>query len=256
MRSRLSSYAVVALLLLLSAVAAQAQSITLWPAVVPLAGNYGQSVTEVLTLRNDTDFPLDFTLEARDVVVRDGARVFVEAGQLADSIAASAVFTPRTLRVAAHSSSAATVTLTLPAEMQHRAVVAYFRGITPVPSGRQQAFLSLGSLFTFTVSDHVSIAAGVLEADPPSATSNTRLQSVLVNDGEEPVVPTGMAVILNADGRLAGKAPFAARRLLPGETATLVADYPGELPTGSYRTVATFDIAGRALTLTGSLDVP
>lgn len=256
MRSRLSSCFLIALFLFLTAVAAHAQSITLWPAVTPLAGNHGQSVTEILTLQNDTDFPLDFTLEARDVVVRDGARVFVEAGQLADSIAASAVFTPRTLRVAAHSSAAATVTLTLPAAMQHRAVVAYFRSTTPVPSGKQQTFLSLGSLFTFTVSDHVSVAAGMLEVEPPSATSNTRLQSVLVNDGEEPVVPTGMAVLLDADGRLAGKAPFAARRLLPGETATLVADYPGELPTGSYRAVATFDIAGRALTLTASLDVP
>jgi hypothetical protein len=255
MRSRLCSYAVV-LLLLLATVAAQAQSITLWPAVVPLAGNYGQSVTEVLTLQNDTDLPLDFTLEARDVVVRDGVRVFVEAGQLADSIAASAVFTPRTLRVAPHTSATASVILTLPVEMRHRAIVVYFRGTTPVPGGKRQTFLSLGSLFTFTVSDHVSIAAGALEVDPPSATSTIRLQSALVNDGTEPVVPTGMAVLLDADGRLAGKVPFAARRLLPGETATLVADYPGELPAGSYRAVATFDIAGRALTLTGSLDVP
>lgn len=256
MRPRLSSYLVIALFFFLTAGAAHAQSITLWPAVIPLAGNYGQSVTEVLTLQNDTDLPLAFMLEARDVVVRDGARVFVEAGQLADSIAASAVFTHRILRVAARSSASVTVTLTLPDEMRHRAVVVYCRGTTPVPSGERQTFLSLGALFTFTVSDHVSIAAGVLEAEPPSATSNVRLQSALVNDGAEPVVATGMAVLLNAEGCLVGKAPFAARRLLPGEKAKLIADYPGELPAGSYRAVATFDIAGRALTLSGALDVP
>jgi hypothetical protein len=256
MRISIISFAFAALVSLLGAAAAHAQGITLTPAVVPLAGSYGQSVTQALTLQNDTDFPLDFTMEARDVVVRDGARLFVEAGQLADSIAANAVFSPRELRVAPHASGTATVTLTLPPAVRHRAVVVCFRGTTPVPSGGRQALLSLGSLLTFTISDHVSIAAGKLEADPPSANASTRLKSTLVNDGEEPVMATGMAVILDAGGRLAGKAPFAARRLLPGEKATLVADYQGELRAGSYRTVATLAVAGRPLTLTGSLNVP
>jgi hypothetical protein len=256
MRISIISYAFAALVSLLGTVAAHAQSITLSPAVVPLAGSYGQSVTQALTLDNDTDFPLDFTIEARDVVVRNGARLFVEAGQLADSIAANAVFTPHQLRIAAHSRATATVTLTLPPAVRHRAVVVCFRGTTPVPSGNRQALLSLGSLFTFTVSDHISIAAGALETEPPSASASTRLKSTLVNNGEEPVMATGMAVILDAGGRLAGKAPFAARRLLPGETATLVADYQGELRAGSYRAVATLAVAGRPLTMTGSLDVP
>jgi hypothetical protein len=255
MRISITSYVFAALVSLLGA-AAHAQGITLSPAVVPLAGSYGQSVTQALTLQNDTDFPLDFTIEARDVVVRDGARLFVEAGQLADSIAASAVFSLRELRVAPHASGTATVTLTLPPAMRHRAVVIYFRGTTPVPSGGRSALLSLGSLLTFTVSNHASIAASALVADPPSATASARLKSTLVNDGEEPVMATGMAVILDAGGRLAGKAPFAARRLLPGEKATLAADYQGELRSGSYRTVATLAVAGRPLTLTGSLIVP
>jgi hypothetical protein len=260
MRSRPTSFALAALACLLGAAAgpaeARAQSITLSPAVIPLAGSAGQSVTQVLTLQNDSDLPLAFEMEARDVVVRDGARVFVEAGVLADSIAASAVFTPRELRLGPRSRATVTVTLTLPAGVRHRAAVALFRGTTPVPSGDRQALLSLGSLFTFTLSDRVSIAAGALEAEPPSASANARLGSTLVNDGAEPVVPAGMAVILDAGGRLVGKAPFAARRLLPGERTTLVADYPGDLGAGTYRAVATFDYAGRALTLTGSLVVP
>ena len=246
---------VVLLLALFVATTGHASSITLWPAVIPLEGSRGQSTTQVLTLKNDTDLPLEFVMEAQDVVVRDGARVFVEAGELADSIAATAVMTPRQLQVDAHSNATVTVTLTLPAEMRHRAAVVFFRGTSLVPAGNRQARLSLGSLFTFTGSDRVSVALRALTAEPPTATDNARLESTLVNDGDEPVVPSGMAVILDAAGRLAGKAAFPARRLLPGETLTLAADYPGELPPGAYRVVATFDVAGRATTLTESLDV-
>jgi hypothetical protein len=256
MRFKFTSYAVAALVWLLSATLAHAQSLTLTPAVVPLKGSLGQSVTQVLTLQNDTDSLLDFAMVAQDVIVRDGARVFVEAGALADSIAATAVFTPRQVHVGAHSSATVTVTLTLPAAVRHRAVVAYFRGSNPVPAGDRKARLSLGTLFTFTVSERISVAAGELEVKPPSASTNAQILSTLHNDGEEPVVPTGMAVILNADGRLAGKIPFPARRLLPGEKTTLVADYPGELLAGTYRAVATFDVAGHPMTLTGSVVVP
>lgn len=249
---------VLAGLLALAALAAPAggQTLTLSPAVVPLAGSPGQSVTWTLTLRNDSDLPLDFTLEAQDVVVEAGARRFVEAGALPDSIAASAVFTPPAVRVPPRSDAGATVTFTLPREVRHRAVVTLFRGTTPVPSGDRRAFLSLGTLFTFTLSDRVSVAAGELRAEPPTASANARLGSTLVNDGDEPVVPAGMAVLLDEGGRLVGKAPFPAKRLLPGETATLVADYPGELAPGSYRAVATLDFGGRALTLSASLVVP
>lgn len=255
MQISIISYACAALITLLGA-SAYAQSITLSPAVVSLKGNCGQSVTYPLTLENGTDLPIDFSLEAQDVVVRNGVRHFVKAGELADSIAATAVFTPHELHIPSHSSATATVTLTLPPAMRHRAVVTYFRGSTLVTSGDRQATLSLGSLFTFTVSDHHSVTAGALDATPPSASAGARLQSTMVNDGAEPVVPSGMAVILDAGGRMVGKIPFAPRRLLPGEKVTLVADYPGELQGGTYRAVATFDVAGRPLTLIGSLKVP
>ena len=242
---------------LLGAATGQAeQTVTLSPAVVPLQGSTGQSVTQLLTLRNDTDTALDFVLDAQDVVVRDGKRVFVEAGKLPDSIAASAVFTPQRLRIAPHASASATVTLTLPPEMRHRAAAVFFRSANSVQSGNRQAYLSLGALFTFTVSGQISIMSDVLRSDPPSASANARVHTLLKNDGKEPVLPGGMAVILDADGQLVGKAPFRAQRLLPGESTTLVAEYPGELRAGTYRTVATLDLAGQVRTLTGSLRVP
>jgi hypothetical protein len=256
MRSSFVPCVFATVLSILATVPALAQSIILRPAVVSLAGRHGESVTQVLTLQNESDIPLDFVMEAKDVVVRDGARVFLEAGVLADSIAATAVFTPSSLRVPARSSGSVTATLTLPAAMQHRAVAAYFRGATTIHTGNRRATMSIGTLFTFTVSDRISVAAGGLEATPPSAARNAQLKSRLVNDGTEPVVPAGMAVILNDKGQLVGKLAFKTQRLLPGEAATLVADYAGDLPPGAYRAVATFDIAGQPLTLTSPLVVP
>jgi hypothetical protein len=65
---------------------ATAQSLTLSPAVVPLGGRPGQSTSQRLTLFNGTSFPMSFALVAKDVVVRDGARVFVGAGSGVDPV--------------------------------------------------------------------------------------------------------------------------------------------------------------------------
>jgi hypothetical protein len=255
MRSILSGVFAI-LIAAFAAMPSHAQSIILTPAVVTLAGKNGQSVTQLLTLRNESDQELEFVLDARDVIVRDGARVFVEPGALADSIASSAIFVPNKVRIAPRSSGSTSVTLTLPHAMRHRAVATYFRGTTVVKSGKRQARLNLGTLFTFAVSDKFSVSAAALEATPPSSVANAQLKSRLVNDGTEPVVPAGTAVLLDDAGRMVGKMAFRETRLLPGEAATVAADYPGELSSGSYRAIATFDIAGKPLTLTASLRVP
>lgn len=241
---------------LLACTCASAQNLILRPAVVPLSGQPGQGFTQVLSLQNDSDQPLEFAMEARDVVVRDGKRVFLEPGKLAGSVAGTAQFAPATVRVPARGTARVTATFTLPATVQHRAVVAYFRGTTPVQAGQRRATLSLGTLFTFALSERVSVRGDTLTATPPSASGNAQISTRLVNDGDEPVVPTGMVVLLDTRGQLVGKAPFAARRLLPGEALELSAEYAGDLLPGDYRAVATFDIAGRPLTLTSTLNVP
>jgi hypothetical protein len=239
----------------LGAATVRAQSLVLRPAAVPLKGQVGQSVTQVLTLNNESDQPLEFDVVAQDVVVRDGKRVFVEAGKLAGSIAATAVIEPHRVRVAPHSSSSATVIFTVPEGVRHRAAIALFKGTTAVQAGQRKAFLSLGTLFTFAVSDNVSVK-GELRATPPTAKENASLAGVLANDGSEPVVATGVAVLVDEAGRMVGKSAFEPKRLLPGESAMLRAEYPGELEPGSYRAIGTFDIAGRPLTLTSPLLVP
>lgn len=254
MSLRLTSL-LLALLLSSSATLAHAQGITLSPAVVTLAGKPGQSVTHQLTLKNTSNQTLAFELEASDVVVRDGARVFVTAGETRDGVAASAVFDPPRVDVAPGASASTQVTLTLPHAVPTRAVTVVFRGGTPTAMGSQRALLSLGTLFTFTLSDHLSAIAEPLALEPPTLTSDLRVHARLLNDGSEPLMAEGMAVVLDAAGRMLGRIPFTSRRLLPGERTQLSADYVGELAPGSYRVVATLDLGGEVVTLTAPLDI-
>jgi hypothetical protein len=235
---------------------APAQSITLSPAVVPLGGRLGQSARHTLTLANTTSMALSFQLEAQDVVVRGGRRVFVRAGEMPQSIAATAVFSARRLDVPPGQSRPVDVTLTLPPAAAHRAVVVLFRGVTRIAAGdKGAATVSLGTLFTFSLSDAVAVAASDVAVRPQSASSNLGFEQTFVNSGSEPVVLKGVTAIVNGSGVLVGKVPAAPRRLLPGERAFLRADYAGELPSGRYRAVTTYEFEGRSGTRSAEFTV-
>src|SRR5437868_262481 len=114
--------------------AADKPSISLSPAVVMAKGSFSQTLSQTLTLTNQTARDFAFDMVAEDVVIKDGKRVFVAAGETPNSIAASAVFTQKTVLVKPFSSASVDVRLTLPAETNLRAVVAMFRGTDKLPT--------------------------------------------------------------------------------------------------------------------------
>jgi hypothetical protein len=235
---------------------ARAQNLTLSPSVIELKGRVGQTTTQTLTITNATNLDLAFELEANDVVVDGGKRVFVRAGDLASGIAETAVFAPKRLLVPAGQIRTVTITLTLPPGASNRAIVALFRGTTRIPDGATGATASIGTLMTFALSDQFSLAqAAPLVVVPQSATRNAGFEQVLLNDGSEPIVLRGIAVILNAAGAIVGKALFDTPRALPGERVTVRSEYGGELAAGTYRILATFGFEGKSLTLTAALVV-
>ena len=59
--------------------------ISLSPAVVELKGSAGQAHRQTLSLTNSTQVPLAFELLAEDIVIENGQRSFLSAGQRADS---------------------------------------------------------------------------------------------------------------------------------------------------------------------------
>jgi hypothetical protein len=233
----------------------RSQTVSLTPSVIELKGTFGQSTTQALRMTNATSIDLTFELLAQDVVTAAGRRVFVEAGDLPNSIAATAVFSPARLTIPARSSSSVLVTVTVPPGATSRAMIALFKGTTGIASGRTTSTVSLGTLMTFTLSDHLAVSASELFVGAQSDTRNVAFEIALNNGGAEPVTPRGLVVILDRNGSLAGKVQFPNLRLLPGERLDYRVEYPGELRKGRYRVLSTFDIAGQTTTRSGSLDV-
>jgi hypothetical protein len=222
-----------------------------------LRGNAGQSTTQVLTIMNSTSQPFSFEMLARDVVVRNGARSLVDAGKVAGSVAATAVFSTRAATVLPGQKMRVSVTLTVPANPTVRAVVTMFHGTTKMKSYGMHVVASLGTLMTFALTDQVSANASPLEVKAPTASTNLTLTQRLANDGKEPLFAKGMLAILNGNGTLVAKSALPARRLLPGETTDVRAEYPGELLRGHYRALVTYDLQnGKTITSSGQFELP
>jgi hypothetical protein len=233
-------------------------SISLSPAVIMAKGNFGQGLTQTLTLSNQTGRDFAFELVAEDVIIKDGKRVFVPAGETPNSIAATAVFSQKAVLIKPFSSASVDVRLTLPAQTAVRAVVAMFRGTDKLPtsSGAVGMTASLGTLITFNLTDNVKLQPEAVHVNPATETANMTIGQWIANSGTEPALPEGTAAVLNSGGALVGKATFAAQRLLPGERLEFSAEYPGELPPGNYRALCSFQFEGKTLTSEASFEVP
>jgi hypothetical protein len=233
-------------------------SISLSPAVVMAKGSFSQTLAQTLTLTNQTARDFAFEMVAEDVLIKDGKRIFVAAGETPNSIASSAVFAQKTVLVKPFSSASVDVRLTLPAQTNLRAVVAMFRGTDKLPSssGAVGMTASLGSLITFNLTDNVKLQPEPVRVTPASESANMKIAQWISNSGTEPVLPEGAAAVLNSSGALVGKAIFDPQRLLPGERLEFSAEYPGDLPPGNYRALCSFQFEGKTLTTEAAFEVP
>ncbi len=238
--------------------AGEKPSISLSPAVIMAKGSFGQGLTQTLTLTNQTAREFAFDMVAQDVVIKDGKRTFVAAGETPNSIAATAVFTQKTVIAKPFSSISVDVRLTLPAKTDIRAVVAMFRGTDKLPSstGAVGMTASLGTLITFNLSDNIKLQPEAVRVNPATDSANMKIAQWISNTGTEPVLPEGTAAVLNRNGTLVGKATFDPQRLLPGERLEFSAEYPDQLPAGSYRALCSFQFEGKTLTSDAAFTVP
>lgn len=240
-----------------SGAAVTRSSVSLSPAIAVVKCRLGESNTRTLTLTNQTDQKLAFEMIAQDVVVRDGKRIFVPAGETPGGIAFTAVFSRKEVVVQPLQSSSVNVTFTLPQESPLRAVVAVFRGSTKLSSrGAVKMTASLGTLFTFATSRNSRIETAPLAVTAQSATANLGFSEILENTGSEPVVADGVAAVLNQSGAIVGKALFEAQRLLPGERLPFHTEYSAELKPGHYRVLASFQYDEKVITNSTDFIVP
>ncbi len=232
-------------------------SLSLSPAVVMTKGGYGQSVTQTMVLTNGTSRPMAFDMMAEDAIVRDGKRVFVPAGELPGSIAATAIFSKQSVVVPPFANTSVDVRFTVPVGTDVRAVVALFHGTDKVPSGVGSVSMtaSLGTLLTFNISDAIDVAADPIQTTAQTDVTNAVIGQWLTNTGHEPILPSGMVAVLDSTGTLVSKAEMPAQRLLPGERLQFKAECPTALPPGSYRVFASYEFEGKTLTKAGELTV-
>lgn len=210
--------------------------ISLTPAVVELKGTFGQAHRQALSVTNNTQLVLEFELVAEDIVIENGRRTFLQAGQRPDSIAATALFSPQRVLVAPGKTATASMTITVPPGTSVRALAAIFRGVTQVDVRDGVSMTgSLGSLMTFTLSENARLEASEIEISNQTETTNLAFAQDVINVGTEPVVTSGAIAVTDADGRLVTRIPVESHRLLPGEHIRIVGDYPGQLPSGRYQ---------------------
>jgi hypothetical protein len=222
-------------------------TLSLSPAVITLRGELGQSTTQTLRLVNGTSQEAAFELEAEDVVVRDGRRLNVRAGEIAGSIAATAVFSQRSVTVRPGQSASVAVTVTLPAGSTQRAVAVIFRGTKKMISNGVPVLASLGSLMTFSATDAIELRADAAGIQPQTSSSNLTVTQRCSNTGREPLVVRGVMAVVNSAGALVGRSDLTPRRLLPAESVEVKGEYPGDLSPGNYRLLMTYEYEGRSL---------
>jgi len=231
-------------------------SMSVSPAVVMLRGSVGQSTTQTLSFTNGTSQPLSFEMKAQDAVVRGGKRLFVEAGTLSGSIAATAAFSPRTFTAAPGQTLRIDVTVTIPPKPAVRAIAIMCEGTTKLGDGPVKMTASVGTLLTFAISgDVIAASASPLLVHPPTASSNFAAAQQVSNTGTEPVVATGMLAIVDIAGTLVGKQAIPGWRMLPGERTDVRVEYGGDLPSGNYRALVTYDLTDKTLTSSAEFKV-
>jgi hypothetical protein len=221
-------------------------------------GTFGQGLTQTLTLSNKTGTEFAFEMEANDVLVKDGKRVFVAPGETEHSIAATAIFSQKLVVVRPNTSVNVDVRLTIPAATPIRAVVAVFKGTNRIQTSGSTVGMtaSLGALITFNLTENVKLEPEEVRVTPATETANLTISQWIANAGTEPVLPEGLAVVLNAKGSLVGKSPFESKRLLPGERLEFTAEYPDQLPPGEYKAMCSFQFEGKTLTRDTGFKIP
>ncbi|MEA2570063.1 MAG: hypothetical protein QOI24_2064 [Acidobacteriota bacterium] len=233
-----------------------AESMSVSPSEVTLRGDVGQTTTQTLSFTNNTSRSLSFAMIAQDAVVRDGKRSYVEAGTQPGSIAATAAFSPNAFTAAPGETVSINVTVTIPPRSAVRAVAIMCSGTTEFARGPMRMTASIGTLLTFALTgDEIAGTVSPLLIHLPTASSNFVAVQQVANSGTEPIVASGMLVILNAAGALIGKQAIPGWRMLPGEQTDIRVQYDGNLASGRYQALTTYDLTEKTLTSTAEFTV-
>jgi CheY-like chemotaxis protein len=128
--------------------AVESPSLTLSPAVILAANHPGQTLSQTLTINNQSGQELAFVMSAQDMAVQDGRLIAADAAP--NGIAGSVVFSNPRLTSKPWRTSTVRFTLTMPSDSSAHSVLIVLNGTDKIP-GMNGATLqaSLGTLITF-----------------------------------------------------------------------------------------------------------
>ncbi len=234
-----------------------ASTITIAPASLSLKGSAGKMYTQNFKVANSTDVPYTFKVDIADVVVEDGKRKFVPAGQTPSSLAATVTSLRTEIVLAPGEETSIPVTFIMPFESRIRAVAVFFHGVPKrLGTNQQRILLNLGAVVDFSLTNEVVLDSLPLEVSTQTPTTNTTIRQELTNIGPEPTIVRGAVAFLDQSGKLIGKSAFEQKRILPGERNTVHAELASTLPSGKYRVVSSLEYSGETLTRTADLLIP
>lgn len=225
------------------------KTITVIPPRFELFANPGDSLTELVRIRNESDFPVTYTIVVEDFSAsgEEGHVVLEEEGTETFSLASWIEPETRDIVLQPQEERSFTFSINVPRDAEpggHYASVLFQSGSDPVP-GAANVTQRVGTLVLLRVSGNVTEQAVIETFEAPNYSQSGPVPFTLRlrNDGNTHIRPQGTIIITNLFGQKVQEVPLQGANVLPGAirkmdqtvwdqeniighfTATLVATY-------------------------------
>ncbi len=148
-----------------------------------------------------------FISRRKIVVVREGKRVFLPAGEEQGGIARSAVFTHEDMIAAPGNSVTTQVTITIPTAPGSRAIACIFMGKSLLSTSTSVTMTaSLGALVTFNLGSNYRLESQPMQVQVDSDAKTLTFHEQVTNSGSDPKVPQGVYRVDQRARRISGAA--------------------------------------------------
>lgn len=224
-------------------VAAQAnQSITIIPPKFELFANPGDTLSEKMRVRNETDNPVTYTVSVEDFSTSgEEGHVVLEEGEVNNSYALARWIEPDTRDLILQPKEEASITfrVNVPRDAEpgghYASVILQTGGSVEIP-GTAVVSQRVGTLVLLRVSGNVSEQAILESFTAPSYLQKgpVMFSARVKNEGNVHIMPQGTIVIKNMFGKKVDEIPFDGRNVLPSAIRKMDTTWDAERLLGRY----------------------
>lgn len=219
---------------------AQSQNITITPPKFELFANPGESVTEQIRVRNDSEFPVTYgiLLEDFSTAGEEGQVVLEEPNNTNYSLARWIEPESKDLVLQPGEERPITFTINIPKDAEpggHYASLLFTTGGEPMP-GAASVSQRVGSLILLRVSGNVSETASIESFTIPSYSQKGPVIFTLrvKNEGNVHIRPKGTIIVTNLFGKKVDEIPLNGANVIPGAIRKMETEWSRENLLGIY----------------------